>query len=393
MKIPKVVRSMEYIDDALVDEAVQDCAQKKKKPWIKWGALAASLAIVVAASAFLLPLAFDSDEGYEVPLPQGDRYYKDLSVQNSAIVWPWEYKTPAEKYLTLAYGNREFSSRGRKISPSLVGGAIGVGEASGYDHYTEKVYTESFEVYAINGVSSEYLVALKIEDDYYVFDDHAQQAPSSFGTILDAYSLSEVVKLEKFSLDEEYFSLASDEKIWSVLNSCRDAKAVNKEWDAEISESGDLLYFTLSSEQLGIYKVVLRISEDGYLWTNAFDYAYMYYIGEQKAGEIIDYAKGNSTKTAAEPYQHTVYGRITEIKDGYFLIDDTDACIDPQNGKVYKVISTDLRISRHLDFEKIGIGDMVALYYDGNLKDGNLIENAKGMSEAFLYDGDVLIPE
>ena len=87
--------------------------------------------------------------------------------------------------------------------------------------------------------------------------------------------------------------------------------------------------FTITSETLGVYKVAMYVTVDGYLWTNAFNYQYLFNIGEDAASKIIKYAKENSTEAEYEPYQNTIVGKITEITDEYILLDDSILCANP----------------------------------------------------------------
>ena len=48
MSIPKMAKAMGYIDDDLVTGAVEYKRTKKKNSWMKWGAMAACLCLVVA---------------------------------------------------------------------------------------------------------------------------------------------------------------------------------------------------------------------------------------------------------------------------------------------------------------------------------------------------------
>lgn len=44
----------------------------------------------------------------------------------------------------------------------------------------------------------------------------------------------------------------------------------------------------------------MYVTVDGYLWTNAFNYQYLFNIGEDAASKIIKYAKENSTEAEYE---------------------------------------------------------------------------------------------
>ena len=54
MSIPKMAKAMGYIDDDLVSGAVEYKRTKKKNSWLKWGAMAACLCLVVVG-AFIAP--------------------------------------------------------------------------------------------------------------------------------------------------------------------------------------------------------------------------------------------------------------------------------------------------------------------------------------------------
>ena len=53
MSIPKMAKAMEYIDDDLVSGAVEYKRTKKKNFWMKWGAMAAYLCLVVVGAFFI----------------------------------------------------------------------------------------------------------------------------------------------------------------------------------------------------------------------------------------------------------------------------------------------------------------------------------------------------
>lgn len=47
MSIPKIVKAMDNIDNDLISNAVEYKRTKKKNSWVKWGAMAACLCLVV----------------------------------------------------------------------------------------------------------------------------------------------------------------------------------------------------------------------------------------------------------------------------------------------------------------------------------------------------------
>ena len=49
MTTPRIAKAMEYIDDDFVSGAVTYTRAKKKNSWMKWGAIAACLCLMIAA--------------------------------------------------------------------------------------------------------------------------------------------------------------------------------------------------------------------------------------------------------------------------------------------------------------------------------------------------------
>ena len=393
MKTPKIAQSMNHLDDDLITEATHEEKRAfKAVPFLKWGSLAACFCILIAAAFLILPTLQQNN----TPTQSKNPLYQTIQTENSAIVWPWEYKTVYEKYLSLFYDGKEYDGRGREICAELLGEALGEGEAKGYDIYTEKLYTEHFTIYRINGVSSEYLIAAEMEGKFYVFDAHEQNAFATLGEMLDTFSMEQNVQLNYFSMQgknqkTKYYSLADDSTIWEILNGCRSAKAVNGDsWRTQ----ADYISFTVTSEALGVYKNAMYVTEDGYLWTNAFDFANVFEIGEEAANEIIRYVKQNAEQAEFIPYKITIPGIITEVGEDYFILDTTPVCINKHDGKTYNIMADALGIRRVLEFEKVGVGDIVVVTYDGEITEGNLIAGATNMQKGILSkeEAGVLIP-
>lgn len=65
MKNEKLLMAMGNIDDALISGAVNDTKAKKKNAWLKWGAMAACLCVVVAGT-----IIWSSSPGLFVNIPE-----------------------------------------------------------------------------------------------------------------------------------------------------------------------------------------------------------------------------------------------------------------------------------------------------------------------------------
>ena len=148
----------------------------------------------------------------------------------------------------------------------------------------------------------------------------------------------------------------------------------------------------MTSEPLGIYKHAMYVSEDGYLWTNAFDVANLYYIGESAAQKIIKYAKNNSEKADYEPFYNSIVGKITEITNEYIVIDDSILCKDPKDGIKYKVMAQDMVIYRYIATNSLKVGMTVQVIFMESLDNENTVYNALDINECVIYEDSVLIP-
>ena len=185
--------------------------------------------------------------------------------------------------------------------------------------------------------------------------------------------------------------MTNDDYVWEVLSECRNAPFVEEHmWT---TTGRNYLSFTITSEALGVYKVALYITEDGYLWTNAFNYQYLFNIGKEAAGKIISYAKENSAEAKYEPYRNCVIGTIAQITDEYILVDDSVLCNNPADGITYKVMLNDLRISRYVNYGVVKVGDTVQISYEGEIDETNTVTTATSASKATISNRDALIPE
>ena len=274
-----------------------------------------------------------------------------------------EYQTVYEKYRNVKIDGIEYHGKGRAVSEALVSESIGNYTFVGYDEINDgKKYTAEFEVYKLQNIAQSQFVAVKMEDSYYVFKSSEYSPPSTLGELMETVNLSKVVELSRFSEKEDnpnsnHFVLNNDDYIWEVLTDCKSAVFVEDEsW---MVGDRDYLSFTITSDSLGAYKAALYVTEDGYLWTNAFDWQYLFNIGEEAAGKIIKYAKEKSIETEYEAYRNSVAGTIVEITEEYILVDDSILCKNPADGITYKVLLNDLRISRYVDYGIVKVGDTV----------------------------------
>jgi len=214
--------------------------------------------------------------------------------------------------------------------------------------------------------------------------------------MLDDYGLCQTLTLDRFTVydghtDQGTYQLETDLPIWDVLTNCRSAPFILDEaWS-----SGDWKYlsFTATSEALGAYKHVFYVTEDGYVWTNLFDYAFCFEIGTDAAAQIISYARNTGTETAPEPYDPnpSVIGTIVAIRPDGILIDDAFRCVRPGEGMTFRIPmdDLDLRILRRIEQRQVSVGDIVSVRFTGGIDTGkhNTIHGAYQLSKLTLWEG------
>lgn len=395
MRGNELLEKLELIDPAYV-EAADEKPVRRNISWIKWGAAAACLGAVLLAGAFLLrgrgPAVLTADVGGIA------REYKNVLTYHTmdSLAWPWAYQTTEERYGAMEWNGKSFFSRRSTVDRSLLGEGLGTAEVTGGDLYSDEVHALTCQVYSLSGVSPSLFVAVELDGEFYVFYRDGYDPPATLGEVLDGCSLSRTLTLEQFTRhngpeESGTYRQDSDSYLWSVLEGCRDAAFVEDD-DRNL---GEYLSFTAESEALGVHNRAFYVTKDGYIWTNIFDYAYMFHIGEEAAGRITDYALSHSEPVRREPRYETLAGTLTAITEDFLFIDDTVLCAAPGDGMVFKVPLDDLRISRRIDFQGISTGELVEVSFTGKIdtEAGNLVEGAFELTRCHIIEGEVFVPQ
>ena len=392
MKTPKIVNAIGNLDDELIVEAIKKPKKARITPLIKWSTLVACFTAVIILGINIGPALF------KTPSKPYSRY-KDFTLQTeeSAIIWPWEYLTLSEKYIEFTLDGDIYMSRGVAVSETFVGNLIGRYQVFGYDEYTDETPSSYFDVYELKHAKKSQLVAVKMENSYYVFKNDVYSPPATLGDLFNLIDLSKAVELNYFSEESDgpdgvHFELNDDTHIWEILKECKNAPFVEDDNWSYIGKEN--ISFSVTSEMLGVYKVAMIITNDGYLWTNAFSWQYLFNIGEDAANKIIKYAKENSKKAEYEPYDKTQAGKITEITDEFLVLDDSILCNNPKDGITYKILLNNPYITRHIKLGSIEVGDIVQVHYTKEISTTeNTIDSATSLSEVRIFEGELLIEE
>lgn len=390
LNIPRIAHAVGLIGDDLIAEAAD--RRKNEKPrrskahLIRWAAAAACLAVVaaVAAAAVLRP--------GQAPAAGSDGRYRQVTVHASetAIVWPWAYRTAAERYRVLTADGVRYEGTVRAVSDTLVGDLIGTYTLSGSDGIDGKTYTVDAPVYRLSHVGQSRAVAVRLDGGCYVFTAAGHAPPATLGELWAEVDLPSAIALESFSADGRTFAPGDVDRIWSILSGCRNAPFVG---DDRPTADESLIAFTVSAEELGAERVALSVTANGYLRTNVFAWDYRFLIGTDAAKQIAEAAKENAAEIPAKPRERTVVGTVTAVTAQEILLDDAVLCKDPADGITYRIRLDDLRIARYAAGGYVAVGDTVQIAYTGTADDEHTVTGAYALDHVQLIDGDVWIPE
>ena len=204
-----IAEAVGMIDDRFVTEAAECSLQSGiKLRGLHAGLIAACLIVAAAVSIIVIRSVRVGKAGQEqsgnvsvvqtgiaYPRPYTNQDFIKLvsskaTVDETAIIWPWEYKTIYEKYPEAEFGGEEYSlfSYEALTDVSLVGEAIGSCTLQGYDDYTDRKYTETAEVFAVKGGDKSCIIAVKLEEGYVLYRKAIDEKSSKpLGELLRAY--------------------------------------------------------------------------------------------------------------------------------------------------------------------------------------------------------------
>ena len=86
---------------------------------------------------------------------------------------------------------------------------------------------------------------------------------------------------------------------------------------------------------------------------------------------------------------------LTEIGDGYILVDDSMLCENEGDGIAFMVPTSDVRVRRCVEFGGLKEGDIVVVYFTGEIDaaSGYLVNGAYSLAKGMVQDGYVSVPE
>ena len=198
----------------------------------------------------------------------------------------------------LNFIDKEYYNSGATVGLDAIGNEIGEYEVLDCD----KNSGGTADVFALADVSSEFAVAVKYNgsNNYHVYRNMWYQ-PKTVGQLIDEYNLEKYLNIYNVvyngykpeHISEKY--LADKEYIWNTLFGNRDLETSGSNDDAIFSISQIdrkdrycELEVICSLPVFGRNSFALKVYMNGMVWTNMVECGTHFYIGEEKAMELIE---------------------------------------------------------------------------------------------------------
>lgn len=280
-----------------------------------------------------------------------------------------ETKIFSEKYGTVTLNGTTYSARGEYAKEELIGEEIGV----------VTLPDGSFPAYAVKGIAPGRTIAVKAEEEFYLYANDPEVAPDTFGELWEAYGFDRTLSFSRIAVKSGTAGTRE-----AALQNVAECVALLKGFGnaALCRETGlpaDGVSFIVSSEAIGIYKREIVVSANGTLSVDLFGTRFVYEIGKDKAAEAIDYVSGHSVSVSAEPYEFKAWGEITEIGEGYFVINDGPFCVYGYEALAFRVSVGNSAFARYVAAGDLKAGDKIAVVFRGYIdaENGNLIADGR----------------
>ena len=407
MKKESFVEILNNIDEDIIEEAYE--YKKKKHTWVKWAAGAAVLAAVVI-TAFVISRKDSKNEqaanNSKAIIGGIVREYKPEKravVPEGDKVPDWEDLTLPEKYAFVKIDGIVYDAGlrfGINIPSENIGESLGIYGFFNGDRFAEEDEHIDCEVFRFDGVPQEIMIAVKMEGKYYLYanrdagNPENPLHPKTLGELIDVMNLDKYLKCDyctitENEIDNDYYSLNDNAEIIRMLKECGDAELST---DMEVHR-GKKVSFSIVLGYRSIYNKGFTVYEDGYVFTNALEAGYYYDIGKENAGRIISCVEKNGEETYPRGYY--VIGRVVETDDTYIYVDDTDRCVNEEDGMIYKIPVDNPRISRYLKHGKVGKGSYVYIPFEGDIDtdNGNTVYGAIDVEIGVEGKDGVTFPE
>lgn len=285
------------------DKYIEEASKQHKCGWRKFLPIAACLClVVVGVSGFA---AFKIAHPWPVEIDfyshkAGDTVQYGGEV---AILPRWEDREIHDQYGSVRWNGIEYNACGKELPAERIGEFLGNVTARGTDFYAkdgEEERTIAAEVYAVTELSTECLIAVRYEGtDVWYPCTNWRYKPETLGRFLEDLNLWEEIELGSIHYSytgalgnyvNVFFDDVDDEIIKGWLFTEGASREVSDTFKP-FEEPRELMGISVDIPLWGVENIALHICEDGYIWTNIFSTAKLFYIGEDKTEGFMEYLK------------------------------------------------------------------------------------------------------
>ena len=276
--------------------------EKAERPPRKrtWPLAAGACAAAVLAAVFLLPFLSPSSGGtVSGPAEDGGFFGEgDIHHESSgeiAVLTPWEELPLSSQYTTLRLNGTVYTTCRSSLSPSQLGEKLGDRAVTGYDE-EECAHTRTCPVYALQGLSEEAVVAVRLNDTTlcaYLSDSYT---PATLGDWIRDLNLRETLTFglvydtpARLGEDSACYRLPDSGFVWEALLAAEAAPfaADLLEDPMAYKQVGqEVLTFSVSVPVLGQENVALIVTENGYLRSNVGQTEKLFFLGRETTEEL-----------------------------------------------------------------------------------------------------------
>lgn len=414
MKKTMISEAVGMIDDRYITEAAEFTPQKKSVTVHRNLGFAVAACLVIAAFSVFAVMRgsrlkpSSSQEANDIQPRQGavlpGPYNPQLSPYETAIVWPWNYKTELEKYSHAFLDGAEYygvcsqPNMSALISDaSLIGKSLGKCQILCDYEYQERSEYQEFDAYEINGADPEFIIAVKLDSGYALYRLNTDLTDMTLENVVNKLGIADKMEFTytngevspnkygdiKISGGKELFAM--------LLDNERSRKALISN-PKNTSGRGIALYAACPAYGTG--NTFFQLNEDGTVSADLLGFTAVFDIGRDNAQRMIAYVKEHSEPASSTSLYNQIGGRVTEIGKGYIRINDTELCKDPADGRVYTVPTDDIRIKRCIEFSnQTRVGDIVAVSICGSIDPDGTVHGAYDLVGATITDGGVEVAE
>ncbi len=289
MNSQKILVELGNISERYIEEAAPGRAARPRRGWVKWGALAACLALAVAGGAL-----------YRLEHPYPVRSAAPTAVRAEIADIPrWEDLEIHQQYSEVTWNDARYSVHGAEIPPERLGASLGTAAAAGWDAYDAEdgLRTRGAEVFAIEGLHTGCTVAVRYEaGGAYYAAVNAYYRPETLEQFVEDLDLRHtlVVGGAEYTYRKPLSGEAADvrfdavpaEQVWALLET---GLASENTWSDLDEIPDEWLGLSVSVPLLGYENISLSLRVDGSVTTNILDTGKRFQLDAAAAQAFVDY--------------------------------------------------------------------------------------------------------